>query len=161
SEQEIAKLAKNSQIVVGWVGAFGEGLAMLAAAGDPTVHPHAVSSAEDRARWDRDVANFSQDLKKVEKFFLDVLENRLSDEQRNEVAFSFFGVQGPWYTVGWKMAVLIENRFGRAKLIECSCDYRKLLPAYNEAARIHNRSSQEQLPLWSDAIIDAVSKPAR
>ena len=46
----IAKLSPNAQMVLKWIGGFGEGFAMLAAAGGPDVHPHAVSSAEDRAR---------------------------------------------------------------------------------------------------------------
>jgi hypothetical protein len=157
--QETAALSKNARDVIGWVGAFGEGLAMLAAAGGPDTHPHAASSAEDRARWDRDVANFNQDLKKVETFFLDMIEGRLKEEDQTKAGYAFFGVQGPWYTVGWKMAVIIERTEGRAKLIECICDQRRLLPTYNEAARKHNRSSKEPLALWSAVIIDAISKP--
>ena len=48
---------------------MGEGFAMLAAAGGPDIHPHAVSDAKERARWDHDLANFNEDLKKVESFF--------------------------------------------------------------------------------------------
>jgi hypothetical protein len=51
------------------IGAFGEGFAVLAAAGGPDVHPHAVSSPDERARWDKDMLNFNEDLKKVETFF--------------------------------------------------------------------------------------------
>lgn len=65
-------------------------------------------------------------------------------------------IQGPWYTVGWKMSVVIEKTFGRAKLIECFCDQRKLLPTYNEAAAKHNSSSPKPLPLWSGSIVDAL-----
>jgi len=32
-------------------------------------------------RWDKDVANFDADLKKVEKFFLDVIAGKLSEEE--------------------------------------------------------------------------------
>ncbi|HTG17684.1 MAG TPA: DUF5700 domain-containing putative Zn-dependent protease, partial [Blastocatellia bacterium] len=137
TEQEISKLPEKTQNVIKWIGAFGEGFAMLAAAGGPDVHPHAASKPEDRARWDRDVANFNDDLKKVERFFNDVLAAKLSKEEEQNVAFSFFGVQGAWYTVGWKMAVTIEKVYGRARLIECMCDQRKLLPAFNQAAT-HN-----------------------
>lgn len=157
TSNENAKLPSNVQTVVKWIGGFGEGFAMLAAAGGPNVHPHAVSSAEDRARWDRDVANFDVDLKKVEKFFLDVLANRLTDEQIQQTAFSFFGTQGPWYTVGWKMAVVIEQTFGRAKLIESFCDQRKLLATYNKAAAKHRSKNREQLAVWSPAVVNAVS----
>jgi hypothetical protein len=64
--EKTSQLPKDQQTLLTWIGGFGEGFAMLAAAGGPDVHPHAVSSAEDRARWDRDVANFNEDLKQVE-----------------------------------------------------------------------------------------------
>ena len=156
TSEEIKKLPANTQIALTWVGGFGEGFAMLAAAGGPDVHPHAVSGADERARWDKDVANFDEDLKKVEQFFLDILGNKLTEVQIQKTAYSFFGVQGPWYTVGWKMSVVIEKTFGRAKLIECFCDQRKLLATYNEAAAKYNRSSPKPLPLWSRTIVDAL-----
>lgn len=118
-----------------WIGAFGEGLAMLAAAGGPDVHPHAASPAEDRERWDRDVARFDRDLRRVERFFFDILDGELaSDEEQLEIARSFYGIQGPWYTVGWQMAVTIEKVFGRARLISVLCDPVELLSTYNRAA---------------------------
>src|SRR5688572_161964 len=108
---------------------------MLAAAGRVDMHPHATSSVEDRARWDKDVANFDRDLRTVESFFLDLSNGTLSEEQETKTGYSYFGVQGPWYTVGWQMAVVIEKTFGRATLIESFCDQRKLLPTYNKAVR--------------------------
>lgn len=151
---QIEKLTPNAQKVIGWVGAFGEGFAMLAAAGGPNVHPHAVSSAEDRARWDKDVSNFNEELKKVDTFFTEILADKLTADQIREKGFSFFGVQGPWYTVGWRMSVLIEKTYGRAKLIECMCDQRELLPTYNRAAAKYNRTARTPLALWSAAITD-------
>ena len=154
TEAEISKLPVNTQGALRWSGAFGEGFAMLAAAGGPDVHPHAVSSVEERTRWDKDVANFNDDLKKVEKFLLEVIEEKLTKEQIQSTAFSFFGIQGPWYTVGWRMAVLIEKTYGRAKLIECFCDQRRLFATYNQAAEKHNRKEKPQLALWSTALIE-------
>ena len=139
--------------MIGWTGAFGEGFAMLAAAGGPDIHPHAVSSAEERARWDKDVANFNEDLKKVDAFFAEILENKLTADQIQAKGFSFFGVQGPWYTVGWRMSVLIEKTYGRAKLIESMCDQRQLLSTYNRAATRYNRTARQPLALWSSAVI--------
>ena len=153
TSEQIEKLPANVQTVLKWIGGFGEGFAMLAAAGGPDVHPHAVSEADERARWDKDVANFDADLKKVEQFFLDVLAGKLSEDEINKTAFSFFGTQGPWYTVGWKMSVVIEKEFGRAKLIECFCDQRKLLATYNEAAAKYNRKSPKKLTLWNSTIV--------
>ena len=153
---ELDKLPANAKKALTWTSAFGEGFAMLAAAGGPDVHPHAVSKQEDRARWDKDVANFNDDLKKVEKFLTDVLEGKLTDEQIQQTGYSFFGTQGAWYTVGWKMSVLIEKTYGRQKLIESFCDQRKLLSTYNEAAEKHNRSSRERLALWSDSLVNGL-----
>jgi len=153
---EINKLPANVQNAVKWIGGFGEGFAMLAAAGGPDVHPHAVSNVEERTRWDKDLANFNEDLKKVESFFIDILEGKLTDEELQKTGFSFFGIQGPWYTVGWKMSVVIEKTYGRAKLIEVFCDQRKLLSTYNEAATKLNRNSDKPLALWSKRIVDAI-----
>lgn len=149
---QISKLPPSRQTVLTWIGAFSEGFAMLAAAGGPDIHPHTVSSPEDRARWDKDVANFNGDLKKLEAFFTDVLQGKLTEDEIQKTAFSFYGIQGPWYTVGWQMAVLIEKTYGRAKLIECMCDQRLLLPTYNQAAAKYNRTSRHPLALWSKQV---------
>jgi hypothetical protein len=146
-------LPQNVKDTLQWISAFGEGFAMLAAAGGPDEHPHTFSKPEDRSRWDRDVARFNEDLQRVDHFFGDILAGRLNEEERNQQGFAFFGVQGPWYTVGWKMAVLIEKTFGRKTLIDCMCDQRKLLPTYNEAV-LKNGAA---LPLWSAEVIKGVS----
>lgn len=154
---EIAKLPSNTQKALMWTGAFGEGFAMLAAAGGPDVHPHAVSETEDRKRWDKDLANFNHDLKRVEQFLFDVVNGKLTEEEIQNTGFSFFGTQGPWYTVGWKMAVLIEKTYGRAKLIDSFCDQRKLFATYNDAAEKHNQESKPPLALWSNSLIERLS----
>ena len=154
---EIKRLPPGAQTVIKYIGAFGEGFAMLAAAGGPDIHPHAVSSAKERVRWDRDLANFNSDLKKVEKFFLEVLANRLSEQQIDEAVSSFFGEQGAWYTVGWKMCVLIEKKFGRRTLIKVMCDQRQLLPTYNRAAARYNRRGRMPLEMWSSTLIKALA----
>ncbi len=92
---------------------------MLAAAGSPDVHPHANSKPEDKVRWDHDMASFNRDLKQVEAFFLDILNGKLkTEDEQNKIGMEFFGVQGPWYTVGYKMGVMVEKRFGREALIQ-------------------------------------------
>lgn len=154
---EREKLPASVQTALTWTGAFGEGFAMLAAAGGPDIHPHAVSNNDERARWDKDIANFNDDLKKVEKFLLDVLDGRLTGEEATKAGFSFFGTQGPWYTVGWQMSVLIEKTYGRTALIESFCDQRKLLLTYNRAAEKHNRKSRKPLSLWSKSLVDRLT----
>ena len=54
------------------------------------------------------------------------------------------------------MAVTIERVYGRGRLIECMCDQRKLLLSYNEAALKLDRSSPEQLALWSRSLVEGV-----
>ena len=149
----IAKLSNPAQIVLRWIGAFGEGYAMLAAAGGPSVHPHEVSNADERARWDQDMKNLNADLRKVEAFFKRVLENNISDADMQKEGFAFFGIQGPWYTVGWRMVSLIEETYGRKRLIEVMCDPRLLLATYNEAAAAYNRKAKEPLATWSDSVV--------
>ncbi|HEX9164413.1 MAG TPA: DUF5700 domain-containing putative Zn-dependent protease [Gemmatimonadales bacterium] len=153
----LAALAPAARAAAGWMGAFGEGFAMLAAAGGPGVHPHADSPAEDRARWDRDVARFNQDLGTLEAFFGDILAGRLATPDTIQaVAANFYGIQGPWYTVGWKMAAVIEERFGRDELIRCMTDPRRLLRRYNDAAAPYDRAGRDSLALWSPGLLDAL-----
>jgi Putative zinc dependent peptidase (DUF5700) len=145
---------------LGWMSAFGEGFAMLAAAGSPDVHPHAVSKPEDRARWDRDLANFNQDLRTLERFFLQVIDGGFpSKEEEQKTAYSFFGNQGPWYTVGYKMAVTIERREGRAALIDAMRDPRKLLLRYDRGAIEQNRTAnaKDKLELWSGQFLEKLT----
>jgi len=138
-----------------WISAFGEGYAMLAAAGGPEVHPHAVSPAADRARWDHDLAQFDPDLRRVEAFLLAVAEGRLRGEAARVQGMAFFGIQGPWYTVGWRMAVTIERAFGRPVLLDCMRDPRLLLPTFNRAAA----ARQEACATWSPELLRALSGP--
>lgn len=135
-----------------WFGAFGEGIAMLAAAGSPDAHPHASSPPEDRARWDADIANYYANFDDLVDFFTEVLEGRLTGPALRERAAGYYGVQGPWYTVGWRMATLIERKKGRAALIGSLCDPRSFLTLYNEAAL----DEDFELPLWPQSIIDAL-----
>jgi hypothetical protein len=153
-DNKIAKLPERPHQAAEWMGAFGEGLAMLAAAGGPDVDPHAASSAEERARWQHDLANFDSDLELVNAFFADTLSGRLPNKEAvNEKAYSFFGVQGPWYTVGYRMAVIVEKRFGRRRLIDTMLDPRQLLVLYNQAARDLNAANKERRPLWSEDML--------
>ena len=140
------------------IARLSEGLAMLAAAGGPDIHPHAVSKADARARWDNDMRNFNSDFKRIDHFLIDVLDNKLTSDEVDQTDSSFAGYQGPWYTVGWKMAATIEKTYGRARLIHCISDPRILLSTYNEAASISNRSHTDSLALWSPSLIEWIAK---
>jgi putative zinc-dependent peptidase DUF5700 len=156
-DARIKALPQRAAAAAGWMGAFGEGLAMLAAAGGPDVDPHAASTPEEHARWDRDMANFDHDLRAVNAFFLDIVNGKFAnDDALTEKGSSFFGAQGPWYTVGYKMAVMVEKRFGRDALIGTMLDPRRLLLLYNQAASEQNARRKEPLPLWSEEILKEV-----
>ncbi len=140
-----------------WISAFGEGLATLAAAGGPDRPGQANAEANVQEAWQRGLANYDRDFRTVEKFFLDSAHG-LSDDERDRRAFEFFGLVGPWYTVGWKMAVVIEKTFGRAALIDAFCDQRQLLPTYNRAATEWNRRTGDSLPLWPQELLNLLAR---
>ena len=150
------KLPEGVRDALKWTGAFGEGLAMLAAAGAPNIHPHVVSDAKERAEWDASMLNFDADLKKVEAFLINVAEGKLKGDEQNKAGFEFFGVQGPWYTVGWKMASVIETVYGRERLVESFCDESRLLKTYNSAAKKYEQKNEVQLARWSRSLLDSV-----
>ena len=66
----------------------------------------------------------------------------------------FFGEQGAWYTVGWKMAVTIERQRGREHLVRCMRDPRHLVTTWNAIA-----ATDTGLPQWSEELVDALSPP--
>jgi len=133
-----------------WLTCFGEGLAVLAAAGGPHVHPHALDSAEERARWDRSMQGFADDLQSIERFLLDLLNGRLAETEATRLGYSFYGVEGPWYTVGWRMAVTVEQNQGRAALVRAVEDPRLLLSLYNDSV-----SPMESR--WSRQLLNALA----
>ncbi|MBZ5647187.1 MAG: hypothetical protein LAN37_08205 [Acidobacteriia bacterium] len=157
-DERIKSLPENTRHAADWMGAFGEGLAVLAAAGSADVHPMRDFKPDQRTRWDQDMKFVDQELIQVNQFFLDVISGGFAKpEVADHVAFTFFGYRGPWYTVGYKMGSMIEKRFGRAVLIECMSDPRGLLAKYNQAAAEQNAiGKEEKLPLWSAELLKAV-----
>ena len=135
-----------------WVGAFGEGFAVLAAAGGPAADPQ--PDPEARQAWQRQMSTLASDFRDVERFLIAAIDGTLSNEEARKRGMEFFGTTGPWYTIGWTMATTIETTFGRAKLIEVVCDQRKLLGTYNAAVK----KSGRKLPLWSPRLIELVDR---
>ncbi len=156
-DAKIAALPGPAHSAAEWMGSFGEGVAMLAAAGGPDVDPHAASSPQDQARWAHDMDAFNDNLVAVNAFFLDLVNGKFATpDAAEEKGGSFFGVQGPWYTVGYKMSVMVDNRFGRQALIGAMLDPRCLLVLYNRAAAEQNAAGKPTLPLWSEDVLSAV-----
>jgi putative zinc-dependent peptidase DUF5700 len=140
-----------------WLSAFGEGLAMLAAAGSPEVHPHATSPPAERARWDRDISRVKDDFAVLVSFFGDLADGRLTEADADTRGMSFFGIQGPWYTVGYTISVTVERAFGRAALVDHICNRVELLEAYNRAAAEQNRLRGTDLPTWPAPLLEKLS----
>jgi outer membrane protein assembly factor BamB len=150
--------------ILRWMGAFAEGLAVLAAAGGPSVHPHAGRAAEEWIVWERDVARFNEDLPRIERFFLDILSGELDAEAQRPRFFELIRhgdtvPQGPFYTVGWKMGALVEQRFGRQAVIDAICDMPRLLVAYNQIAYENPRDEEGSLAVWSAELLRAIGAP--
>ncbi|MFN8574277.1 MAG: DUF5700 domain-containing putative Zn-dependent protease [Gemmatimonadaceae bacterium] len=130
-----------------WMGAFGEGYAMLAAAGGPQVHPHAASEPAERQRWDKDMRHIGRDFADLDLFFRDVLQGKVANADSVQTrAMEFFGVQGPWYTVGYTMARSIERARGRQALVGMLCDPVRVMREYQ---RIAARGA----PRWSGGLL--------
>jgi hypothetical protein len=146
---------------VTWMTAFGEGWAVLAAAGGPDVYPQATQDSASRATWDNAYAHVARDMGRLDQFFRDVLQRRLTaPDSITSTAMSFFGpVQGPWYTVGYLMVRTIEKTDGRTRLLATLCDPAQLLLTYQRIAQRHTAGSPP-LPLWSDTVIARLAAAA-
>lgn len=143
-----------------WASAFGEGMAMLAAAGGPGIHPHATSGPEGRAVWERNLENLGRDMRRIETFLMDLAEERLTDEEETrargfELIVSDGVPQGPFYTVGWHVAATVERESSRDRLLAVLCDPAALLAEYNRVAYAANQRGRN-LPLWSERLVAAL-----
>jgi hypothetical protein len=136
------------------LGGFGEGLAMLAAAGSPGVDANLESDAATRDRWDADVRDYPRQFAQIEALVRDVVDGRITTRDSvRAVAQTFYGAQGPWYVVGWKMAATIETQLGRPALIAAMCDPRLFMTTYNRAAE----QAHSGLPQWDARLLAAIS----
>jgi hypothetical protein len=145
---------------VRWRGGFGEGEAMLAAAGSAERHPHWADDAAARARWDGDMMRFNADLAAVQQLIFDILDERLATPDAIQArAAPFWGdAQGAWYTVGYEMAALVERRFGRQAYNEALLDPRRLLALYNQVAAEANAKGAT-LATWSPDLLARLGAP--
>ncbi|HEX2866748.1 MAG TPA: DUF5700 domain-containing putative Zn-dependent protease [Ignavibacteriales bacterium] len=139
-----------------WMTAFSEGRAVLAAAGGPEIHPHAVSDSLERSTWDRNLANAERDMKELEEFFLKLIDGRIPEDEKTKEGMKFIqredAPQGAFYTVGWLMASTVEKVLGRERLVASSCDDILFLSDYNLAAKELNHKGGN-LPLWSEKLL--------
>jgi Putative zinc dependent peptidase (DUF5700) len=104
-----------------------------------------------RAEWEKQMSRLDANFADVATFFQAVLDGKLAGDTADKRAFELFGFVGPWYTVGYRMALVIEKTLGRDALIAAMCDHRHLLATYNRAVR----QSGERLPLWPERLAKA------
>ena len=154
------KLPPNLEALSDWLSAFGEGYATIAAGGGPDRDPQRYAKADVRAAWAKGIREHDANFREVERFYLDILEERLTGDAIPNRGFEFFGLVGPWYTVGWKMCAVIEKTLGRKALIDAFCDRRTLLETYNRAALQWRLKTGEKLPLWDARLVNAFTKPS-
>src|SRR5579871_1025738 len=152
-EEKIKSLPEDAAKAARWMGAFGEGLAVLAAAGSPDVPPLADFPERDRVLWELESERFSANLDDLNQFFLDTIHGDLRNDAAEHEGSIFFGYRGPWYTVGYRMAVTIEHQIGRPTLISTFADPRDFVARYNEAATRENAKTGGHLPLFSSEIL--------
>ncbi len=158
-EEILVKLPENVRRATHWIGGFGEGEAMLAAAGSVERHPHWEDKAAARARWDSDMMHFNSDLLGVQQLLNDILDGKLKDDAAiSKRASAFWGAQGAWYTVGYEMAALVELQYGREAFKQCLLDPRKLLQLYNEIAAKANVEGAS-LATWSPELLTRLESP--
>lgn len=142
---------------VDWMGGFAEGIAVLAAAGGSAVHPHASSDSAERAVWDRDIGQAATDVQRLEGFFTDLMDRRLTEEEALRIGFTFVNTgevpQGAFYTVGWLMAATVERELGGDRLVDGLCDSRRLILDYEEAAERIEATRGMTGPRWSAGFV--------
>jgi hypothetical protein len=156
--EKSASLPPNLQTLRDWLSAFGEGYATLAAGGDRD--PEGAMKPDVQKAFAEGERDLDKNFREVEKFYLDVLDGRLTGDAARDRGFEFFGLVGPWYTVGWKMCVIIEKTLGRDALIAAFCDLPTLPGTYNKAAEIWQRQTGEALPRWDSRLVNAFKSPS-
>ncbi|HEX2835186.1 MAG TPA: DUF5700 domain-containing putative Zn-dependent protease [Thermoanaerobaculia bacterium] len=133
-----------------WVSAFGEGLATLAASGGASP-PRLKSDALEE--WNRQMARLPENFAIAQSFLTRVARGELDADAQRKEGMALFGIVGPWYTVGWHMAVTIEQELGHETLLRATCDQSLLLATYNEAAKQRNARTGQSLPMWDETVV--------
>ncbi len=148
---------ERQQLVDQWLTGFGEGLAVLAAAGSPDGPTHAPSDQEGRAAWKEGMERLEPDMRRLESFFLDIASGSVQGQEMQRRGMAFVNApdapQGAFYTVGWHMAATVERLLGRDTLLGVVCDPVGLILLYNRAAG-EAGSSEPSAPLWSEEFIE-------
>ncbi len=140
-----------------WLSGFGEGLAVLAAAGGPEGEIHAPGQGDLGAAWRERIENLESDMRALEAFLIDVADGRTVGEEAQKRGMAFVSAedvpQGAFYSIGWFMAVAVERHLGREAVVAAVCDHGRLLTDYQRVARGRADSA---LPSWSDRLLQVL-----
>jgi hypothetical protein len=146
--------------VLRWLSGFGEGLAVLAAAGGPDGPTHPHDPPEVRDSWVARLDSLEQDMSELEGFFSEILGGRLSGDEIGRRGLTFLSrpgsPQAAFYTVGWHMAATVERVLGRGAVIASVCDPLRLLLDYQEVAT----KTPHEMPIWSVPFIQRIRQLA-
>ena len=71
----------------------------------------------------------------------------------------FFGAQGPWYTVGWTMAIAVERCVGRAALVAAMRRPWTVLGLYNRATAQCPARRSAATATWDPDTVHALETP--
>jgi hypothetical protein len=147
----------EAQQALRWMGGFGEGLAVLAAAGGVGRPTHPYDSPEGRRAWAVRLDSLQEDMAELGAFFTAILAGQLTGEEAGQRGFEFISrpgaPQGAFYSVGWHMASAVERAFGREAVVSAVCDPASLLIRYQEAAASR---PGDRMPTWSSALMEQI-----
>ena len=156
----VAKLTPGARAAVDWLGGFLEGVAVLAAAGGPDHHPHAASQPREWIVWQRDVVRTDEGVAAISAFLEAVIAGGWTAEEQQRRFLVLINAdavpQGPFYTVGWQMASVVEKAMGREAVVRSVCDPRRLLVAFDEVSRAHPRPDGRGFATWPPALLRAL-----
>lgn len=146
-----------------WLTAFGEGIAVLAAAGGPDGDTHPFAGPDERSAWSARLDSLAFDMVELEAFLLALLEEDLTGDDAGRRGMSFISrpgaPAGPFYSVGWHMAATVERVLGREAVVAANCEPALLLLAYDRAVMaLFQDDPAASLPRWSSRLLERVNQ---
>jgi hypothetical protein len=79
-ERQIQPPPEGARKAARWMGAFGEGIAVLAAAGSPAVPPLSAYPQRDQIDWDLEMESVGAQLQDLNQFFIDTIRGDLRND---------------------------------------------------------------------------------
>ena len=136
--------------------AYGQNRHYVPASEPPTRWEYATLSFHIvRETWAWNMSQVAGHFEVIDALIQDVASGRVtSPDSVMARAVTFFGDQGPWYTVGWVMGSTIEKALGRDQLVTRLCDPAALIRVYQKIIAERDQSG----PKWSPVAVAWLSK---